>query len=76
MATSFHNLGLLYYVQGKYSDAESFYQRALTIREKALAPDHPDLVTNLESYADVLRKTGRGAEADEILKRAKAIRRE
>ena len=31
------------YNQGRFSDALQLAQRALTIREKALGPDHPDL---------------------------------
>ncbi len=42
--------------------------------EKALGPDHPDVATSLENYADLLRKTGRGDEAAKMEARAKAIR--
>ncbi len=39
-----------------------------------LGPEHPDVATSLENYADLLRKTGRGTEATEMEARAKAIR--
>ena len=42
--------------------------------EKALGPEHPDTALVLENYADLLRKTGRGNEAEELEACAKAIR--
>ena len=57
-----------------YEEAESLYQRSLTIREKALGPEHPSVANSLENYAALLRKTKRNAEADRLEKRAKAIR--
>ncbi len=36
------SLGLLYRSMGLYAKAEPLYQRALTISEKQLGPDHPD----------------------------------
>ena len=46
----------LMYAQGKYAESEPLHQRALAIREKALGPEHPDVTTGLENYADLLRK--------------------
>ena len=37
---SLNNLAGLYEVQGRYTDAEPLYKRALTIAEKALGPEH------------------------------------
>ncbi len=42
--------------------------------EKALGPEHPDVATSLENYANLLRETGRGAEAAKTEVRAKVIR--
>ncbi len=42
--------------------------------EKALGPEPPDVATSLENYANLLRETGRGAEAAKMEARAKAIR--
>jgi tetratricopeptide (TPR) repeat protein len=47
VATSFNNLGLLYYSLGKYDLVEPLYQRALSIREKILGQEHPDSILNL-----------------------------
>ena len=76
VAISLNNLAALYRAQhpGKYEQAEPLYQRALTISEKALGPEHPDVAKSLDNYADLLRKTGRNAEAESLEKRARAIR--
>ncbi len=44
------------------------------IWEKALEPDHPDVVTSLENYAALLRQTARADEAERMEAHAKAIR--
>ena len=74
LATSLNNLALLYNTQGQYGQAEPLYLRALAILEKALGPEHPNVASGLENYADLLRKTDRNAEADELEERARAIR--
>src|SRR5262249_12248641 len=40
-ATALNNLARVYWRQGKYSEAEGLYKRALAIREKALGASHP-----------------------------------
>ncbi len=74
-----------YHAQGRYAEAEPLYQRALTISEKALGPDHPNttgfertwkqegVATALENYAVLLRATNRADEAEELEVRAAAI---
>ncbi len=42
--------------------------------EKALGSEHPHTATSLENYAALLRETGRGNEATDLVARAKAIR--
>ena len=70
---SLNNLGLLYHNQGNYAEAEPLYKRSLAIWEKNLGPEHPKVATSLENYADLLRKMDRGAEAEKMEARAKAI---
>ena len=60
--------------QGKYADAEPLYKRALSIRENALGPDHPDGAQSLETNSALFRETRRSAEVNEMSARAKAIR--
>ncbi len=67
-------MALLYEAQGRYAEAEPLYQRSLTIMEKALGPEHPNVATTLENYAELLRTMNRDAEAKSMEARAKAIR--
>ncbi len=46
----------------------------VTIFEKAFGPEHQSVAISLGYYADLLRETGRGAEAAKMDARAKAIR--
>ncbi len=73
-AASLNNLASLYHAQGKHTEAEPLYRRALAIWEKALGPEHPHVAQSLENYAVLLRKTGRDIEAAKLEARAKAIR--
>lgn len=43
----------VYESQGRYAEAEPLYRRALTISEKALGPDHPDLATFMNYLAAI-----------------------
>ena len=68
------NPNLTRWAQGRYDEAEPLYQRALTIREKALGPAHPNVATALENYASLLREMDRIPEAIPLETRAQAIR--
>ena len=63
-----------YGAQGLYAQAESIYQRALAIWEKALGADHPDMARSLENIAALYRKSDREKEAALLDERAAAIR--
>src|SRR5207245_10901624 len=54
-------------------EAESYFQRALKIREKVLGADHPDVGATLSGLAAVYQDTGDYAEAEELYKRAQKI---
>ena len=41
LALPLNNLALLYDTTGRYADAEPLLERAITIKEKALGPEHP-----------------------------------
>ncbi len=60
--------------QGQYGEAEMSYKAALMAHEYAFGPDHPDLAPILSNLAGLYRKTGREKEAEELEKRAAAIR--
>ncbi|MCH7633940.1 MAG: CHAT domain-containing protein [Proteobacteria bacterium] len=74
LATSLNNLALLYYIQGKYAEAEPLHKRALAIYEKTLGPEHPDVAAPLHSLAGLYYEQGKYAEAEPLYKRALAIR--
>jgi tetratricopeptide (TPR) repeat protein len=68
------DLALLYILQGKLAEAEPLLKGALSIAEKKLGAENPDVLSFLESYAKLLRKMNREAEAVELESRAKEIR--
>ena len=49
------------------------YRRMLTIREKALGPDHPDVAQSLNNLAAIFIKQRKYAEAEQFAKRSLAI---
>ncbi|MDP3704161.1 MAG: tetratricopeptide repeat protein [Candidatus Omnitrophota bacterium] len=67
-------LATQYFSQGKYPEAESYYQRALAIVEKASAPDDVMLMDSLEGLADLFSWQGKYAEAEPLYKRLLAMR--
>jgi len=66
VAYPLNGLANLYQDQGKYTEAEPLYQRALHIREQALGPNHPLTREVVRNYAMLLRKMGRETEASEL----------
>jgi tetratricopeptide (TPR) repeat protein len=58
------------YNQGRYSEAIPLAQRVLTICEKALGPDHPDVATSLNNLAELYRVQGRYADAERLYERS------
>jgi hypothetical protein len=69
-----HDLAMLYANKEQEAMAERLLERALHVKENALGQDHPHVVDILESYATLLRRTGRPAEAARIESRVIAIR--
>ena len=61
-----NNLAALYDDQGKYSEAEPLYQRALAIREEALGPAHHDVATSLNNLALLYNNQGKYAKAEPL----------
>lgn len=70
------NLAVLSLLRKDYAAAGPLYQRALSIRQKALGPRHPDVATSLHAYAVFLNNTGRLEEAVETQARAVDIAEE
>ncbi len=74
VSLSLNNLAALYLAQGKYTEAEPLFQRALIVLTRAVGPEHPVVATMLESYARMLRVLNRHDEAEKMEARAQAIR--
>ena len=55
------------------SRAQSFFQRALAIRERALGPDHPEVAQSLNNLAGLHTAQGEDVQAESLYKRALAI---
>jgi tetratricopeptide (TPR) repeat protein len=64
LADSLERLGLLYYKQGRYLEAEPLLQKVLTLRQQLLKPDHPDVAGSLNSLAILYQLEGRYDEAE------------
>ena len=62
------------FATGKYQIAEKLYLRAIAFRERAAGVNSPRLIRILQGYAELLRKTARNKEAEEIDARIAAIR--
>jgi ATP/maltotriose-dependent transcriptional regulator MalT len=67
-------LASLYRLQGQYEQAKSLYQRALTIREQVLGPEHPYTASTLDNLALVSHAQHEFSEAEALHQRALAIR--
>lgn len=74
LASTLNNLGVLYYAQGKYREAEPIHKRALAIREKVLGRENADVAQSLNNLASVYGALGRLAEAEALYARCLAIR--
>ncbi|NCR59666.1 MAG: tetratricopeptide repeat protein [Microcystis aeruginosa LL13-06] len=49
-----HSPNILYYIQGKYAEAEPFYQRAIAILIATLGENHPNIQTVRKNYFRML----------------------
>ncbi len=74
LAETFNNLAGLYRAQGKYKEAEEYYNNALATRKK-LGEEHPDLAETFNDLAGLYRAQGKYKEAEEYYNNALAIRK-
>ncbi len=71
-AMAAHNLAAIYHMQQKYGQAEPLYKHALTVKTKLQGAREPEVIQLLLSYSDLLQKTHREAEAENLIKCAQA----
>jgi tetratricopeptide (TPR) repeat protein len=73
-AALYNGLGDVLWALGDYGGAHPLFERALTIREQALGPTHPDTAQSLNNLAVLLLDQGELAVARPLLERALAIK--
>ena len=59
---------------GKFAEALPLAQRALSLREQALGPNHADVASSLENLATLYSAQGRYADVEPLLERSVTIR--
>jgi tetratricopeptide (TPR) repeat protein len=72
-AFSLNQLAALYHSQGKYNEAEPLYRRSLSIVEKQLGENHPDVANSLNNLAVLYQNQGKYNEAEPLLLRSLSI---
>ena len=70
---SWVHLAGIHRVQGKYTEAEPLYRRALAYAEKKLGSDDPEVSSVLNDLAVLYKYTGKFAKAERLYRRALAI---
>jgi tetratricopeptide (TPR) repeat protein len=73
-AVNLSNFGLQLIELGDLAGAQTLYQRALAITERALGPNHPNTATSLNNLASILQSQGNLSSARRLFERALAIR--
>ncbi|HNB15654.1 MAG TPA: tetratricopeptide repeat protein [Candidatus Obscuribacter sp.] len=68
VANSAHNLAGIFHMQQKFGQAEPLYKMALSLKTKLLGAGHGDVIRLLQAYSDLLQKTHREAEAENLLR--------
>ncbi|CAF4166637.1 unnamed protein product, partial [Adineta steineri] len=75
-ADIYHQLGWIKDSQGKYQEALTFYEKSLTIKQKTLPPNHPDLAKTHNNIGIVHYNMGNYPEALSSYKKALEIRQQ
>jgi len=68
------NIGSIYNTQGKHSEAEALFSRALTIQEQTYGKEHLCLLENIEELRNVSRKLGNSDKVDFLKNRLLLIK--
>lgn len=73
LGASLTGLGLAYSAQRKFTEAEAILQRAATVKENVLGPDHPDFARALLDLGTLYRLKNEHEKAEPPIRRAVAI---
>ncbi|MBX3123803.1 MAG: tetratricopeptide repeat protein, partial [Nitrospira sp.] len=76
VALAANQLGLLYHDQGRLSEAEALYLRALGTWEAQLGPEHEDVAAALNNLAEIAHAKGEWAAAEPLYERVLKIERQ
>jgi tetratricopeptide (TPR) repeat protein len=76
LARTLNNLAELYCVEGRYTESEASYLRALKVTEQSVGARHRDFVFVLTNYVYLLKKMHRRADARRQRARLESIREE
>ncbi|MEM9771396.1 MAG: tetratricopeptide repeat protein [Cyanobacteria bacterium P01_D01_bin.73] len=68
-----NELGVLYYLQGRYSDAEPLYRQSLEISESQLGSNRPSTAQSLNNLAALYYSQGRYSEAEPLYRQSLEI---
>ncbi|MFM7881158.1 MAG: tetratricopeptide repeat protein, partial [Microcystis panniformis] len=63
---SFVGLGVFYYGQGLYEQAEPWWEQCLEVTRRRLGEEHPDVADSLNNLAELYRSQGRYTEAEPL----------
>jgi tetratricopeptide (TPR) repeat protein len=74
ITASLNRLGLLYFEEDRFGEAEPLYRRALAIDERSAGPEDEKIAIRLNNLAGLLEMTDRLVEAETLHIRALAIR--
>ena len=75
-ADAFNGLGEYFYKKSDFSQAERYYRKALTLREKQLGPLNEAIANSYNNLGNCLVATGRYADALEMHQKAMDIRQQ
>ncbi len=73
-ANASNSQGIIRTVRGQYEEAQARYERAITLREKVLGPEHVLVMPPLNNLGNVLEELGHYKEALRIHERVVALR--
>ena len=73
LPSALNMLANCYKQQGKFAEAEPLYKRAIEVKERAVGPFAKDLIPLYDNYANLLRASGREAEAQKWEKKSRAL---
>jgi tetratricopeptide (TPR) repeat protein len=75
-AHGMYRVGRAYFLQLRYTEAETTYRQALEIHRKILGEEHPDYAADLEALAELYVAMARNQQAETLYQQALAIQKQ